>query len=286
MDHWSDSLGNLPFSVNALSTGNLGPIPVPGAYLGAVDFSKPQPPAGPPQIGCIVDAADLVPAGPGVPYQLLTIFGTGLGPSTPVTATNNSTTTLGGVKIDFGSLAAPLLYVSSNQINFAVPSVDEGPESFPAMQVTVNGVSSPALAFPVTSSNPSLFVVPGSYSSPSQTFFTLALNADGSENSPTNPAQLGSVISVFVNGLAMDPDNPSPQPDLFTNGGWSVTSSTQIDPFVLQVGLQVPASSDLLACQSNVCTATFAISALDYISAFQPGSVSGLRFAGMVYIAQ
>jgi uncharacterized protein (TIGR03437 family) len=34
----------------------------------------------------------------------------------------------------------------------------------------------------------------------------LALNADGSTNSPTNPAVLGSVISVFVNGLAPDPD--------------------------------------------------------------------------------
>jgi uncharacterized protein (TIGR03437 family) len=49
------------------------------------------------------------------------------------------------------------LYVSSNQINLAVPLVPEGSVSFPALQVTVNQVSSPPLAFPVTSANPSLF---------------------------------------------------------------------------------------------------------------------------------
>src|SRR6202042_588756 len=39
---------NFPFSPNALTGFNLGPKPLPGAYLGAVDFSSPQPPAGTP----------------------------------------------------------------------------------------------------------------------------------------------------------------------------------------------------------------------------------------------
>ena len=280
------SLADFPFSVNALTSGSPGPNPVAGAYLGAVDFSRPQPPTGTPQIGCIVDAANLQPAGPIVPYQLLTIFGTGLGPAKPVSATDYTTTTLGGVKVSFGSLAAPLLYVSPNQINLAVPLVDEGPVSFPAMQVSLNGVSSPPLAFPVTSANPSLFVVPGSFSLISEESATVALNADGSQNSPTNPAQLGSVISIFVNGLAMDPDNPFPAPDLYADGGWSVTGSSQINPFVLQVGLQVPSTSANLPCQSNVCSAVFQIYELNYISPFQPGSVSGLRLGGEVYVTQ
>jgi uncharacterized protein (TIGR03437 family) len=280
------SLANFPFSVNALTTGNLGPTPVPGAYLGAVDFSQPQPSAGTPQIGCVVDAADLEPAGPIVPYQLLTIFGSGLGPAMPAIASNYTTTTLGGVKVSFGSLQAPLLYASSNQINLAVPLVPEGPVSFPAMQVALNGVSSPPLAFPVTSANPSLFVVPGSFSLTAEEFAAVALNADGSQNSPINPAQLGSVISVFVNGLATDPDNPSEPPDLYAPGEWSVTSSSQINPFVLQVGLQVPSSSASLSCQSNVCTATFEIYDLFYLSAYQPGIPSGLRLVGDVYLTQ
>jgi uncharacterized protein (TIGR03437 family) len=273
-----------PFSVNALTIGNLGPNPVQGAYLGAVDFSQSQPPAGAPQIGCIVDAADLADAGPIVPFQLLTVFGSGLGPATPVVAPNNSTTTLGGVSVSFGSLAAPLLYVSPTQINLAVPLVAEEGVSPVAMQLTVNGVSAPPLAFPVIAANPSLFVVPGTYSTTSRQSETLALNADGSVNSPTNPAKLGSVISVFVNGLSMDPQIPYNPPDLYAAGGWSVINYSQANPFVLQVNLQVPSSSANLPCLSNVCTAGFEIYDLDsYLSASQP---SGLKFEGEVYLAQ
>ena len=90
---------NFPFTPNALISPTITPNLLPGAYLGAVDFSAPPPPTGTPQIGCIVDAANLLATGPVVPYQLLTILGSGLGPATPVSATDNLTTTLGGVSV-------------------------------------------------------------------------------------------------------------------------------------------------------------------------------------------
>ena len=120
----STNLPDFPFSGNFLTTPNLGPNPLPGAYLGAVDFSQPQPPASTPQIGCVLDAANLAPAGPLVPSQLLTIFGTGLGPCVPEAATDNSTATR-QVTVNFGSLSRPLLYVSSNQISLALPLVSQ-----------------------------------------------------------------------------------------------------------------------------------------------------------------
>jgi uncharacterized protein (TIGR03437 family) len=286
------TLPNFPFSPNALTSSNLGPNPLPGAYLGAVDFSLSQPPAGTPQIGCIVDAADLAPAGPVVPYQLLTIFGTGLGPTQAAAATNYSTTSLGGVSVSFGSLAAPLLYVSSNQINLAVPLVSEDPSIGTVMQVTVNGASSPPLQFPVTSANPSLFVnIPDGLQTTTQEFIAVALNADGSQNSPTNPAQLGSTISVFVNGLATDPEIPPLEPlQFYTGGGWSVTNFSQTNPFVLKVDLQIPSSFANFACQppnTSVCTATFEILDLNsYLTGSQPDSTGGLRFAAEVYVTQ
>jgi uncharacterized protein (TIGR03437 family) len=280
---------NFPFSANALTSPNIVPNLLPGAYLGAVDFSRSQPPAGTPQIGCIVDAASLQPAGPVVPYQLLTIFGSGLGPVTPVAATNTSTTSLGGVSVSFGTLSAPLLYVSSNQINLAVPLVPEG-LSGTVMQVTVNGVSSsPALQFPVTHASPSLFVVPGSYQSRSGEYFAVAHNADGTRNSATNPAQLGSVISVFVNGLALDPLVEFEPPDLSTGGGaWSVTNYSQINPFVLKVDLQVPSSSANMPCQANVCVSTFKVYDLtSYLTgSSQPLTTGGLSFGGAIYVTQ
>jgi uncharacterized protein (TIGR03437 family) len=277
------NLANFPFSPNALVSPNIGSNMFPGAYLGAVDFSQPQPPAGTPQIGCIVDAADLEAAGPIVPYQLLTIFGSELGPAKGVSAANYSTTMLGGVSVSFGSLAAPLLYASSNQINLAVPLVSQ--ETATVMKVTVNGVSSPALQSPVTEANPSLFVVPGSCQSASAESLAVALNANGSVNSSTDPAQLGSVVSVFVNGLS-NPDVTS-GPLQLDSGGGSLLNYSQTNPFVLEVKLQVPSSTANLSCQANVCVASFEVYDLaSYLSGPAAGSASGLKFLGEVYVAQ
>lgn len=280
---------NFPLSPNALTGSSLRPTALPGAYLGAVDFSQPEPPAGSPQIGCMVDSADLEPAGPVVPYQLLTIFGTGLGPAKAEAATDNSTTTLGGVTVSFGSQAAPLLYVSSNQINVAVPLVSLGP-SGTVMQVTVNGVSSPPLQFALASANPSIFAIPGSFQTNSQEFAALALNADGSLNSSTNPAQLGSAISVFVNGLSVDPRVRLVQPVLYTGGGWTVTNYSQTSPFVLKVDLRVPALSANFNCQApnpSACSATFRIYEItSYLVGLQPGNTGGLAFGGTVYVTR
>ena len=284
-------LPDFPFSPHALTTGNLKPTLQPGAYLGAVNFAAPQPPPGTPQIACIVDAADLRPNGPIVPYQLLTIFGNGLGPATPQSATDNSTTSLGGVSANFGSLPAPLLYASSSQINLAVPLVSEGPLLGPAMQLTVNGVSSPPLRFPVTSANPRLFVVPDSFQSASQEFFTVALNPDGSVNSASNPAQLGSIISMFMNGHAVDPLVPGGLPLLITSAEWSVTNVSQAGPFVLQVNLQVPSSpTPGFNCQlqnTSACTSAFQIDDLNsFLAASHQFGTGGLSVLGMIYVAK
>lgn len=284
------SLPDFPFSPNALTTSDLKPTlaPTPGAYLGAVNFAGPQPAAGTPQIGCVVDAANEEPTGPIVPYQLLTIFGSGLGPAKPVVATNNTTTTLGGVSVSFGSLQAPLLYVSSNQINLAVPLVPEGPSNT-VIIVTLNGVSSPPLAFPVTSANPRSFVVPGSFNTTFREFFALALNADGSVNSPNNPAKLGSVITVFVNGLAVDPEIQAGLPQLITDAGWSITNYAQAGPFVLDVGLQVPSTTQNMDCSlgptTSECAATFQVNDLNSFLSTLPENTGGLSFNGAVYVA-
>ena len=281
------NFANFPFSPNALVSPNLGPNVFQGTYLGAVDFSQSKPAAGTPQIGCIVDAANLGATGPIAPYQLLTIFGSGLGPAKGVSATNYSTTKLGGVSVSFGSLAAPLLYVSSNQINLAVPLVDDG--SATVMKVTVNGVSSPALQFPTTDFNPSAFVVPGSYLFASAESFAVALNANGSVNSSTNPAQLGSVVSIFVNGLS-NPQVSSNPPELFESGvslyapGGSLLNYSQPNPFVVEVKLPVPSSTANLPCQANVCVASFEV--YDLASYLTPSSASGLKFLGLYYVAE
>jgi uncharacterized protein (TIGR03437 family) len=254
------SLADFAQTPYTLTLPFFGTTPIPGAYLGAVDFSQPQPPAGTPQIACMVDSADLAAMGPVARTQLVTIFGTGLGPATGVSATDNSTATLGGVSINFGGLPTPLLYVSSTQSNFAVPLVEFERTS---LQVTVNGLMGPQRQISGTLANPSLFLnTARTYQANSPGFVALALNADGSVNSSANPAQLGSAVSVFVNGLTYDPQTFSAPPQLSSSDGWSVIDSVQDGPFVLRVDLQVPSAVvENFACQppSSVCLVGFTL---------------------------
>ncbi|HEX5227119.1 MAG TPA: SBBP repeat-containing protein [Bryobacteraceae bacterium] len=275
---------DFPFTANALTSGNLKPTVVPGAYLGAVDFAGAQPAAGTPEIACVVDAADELPTGPIVPNQLLTIFGSGLGPAKAVAATNNTTASLGGVSVSVGSHPAPLLYVSANQINLAVPSPPVGPQV--SLTVSVNGVPSAPLTFPVTAENPRLFSVLGDLNTTFRQFIAVALNADGSVNSSTNPAKLGSVISVFANGFA----NPNlAPPQLITGSGWSISGVSLANPFVLDVQLRVPATTSNMECpapKSTACLASFGVSDLN--SFFTGGLFGGtgvVGFSGLVYVA-
>jgi len=276
------SLPNFPFTPNALTPANLGPAPVAGAYLGAVNFSQPQPPAGTPQIGCIVDAADFAPAGPVVLEQILTIYGTGLGP-----ATANSVPV--GVSFSAGSaapLSAPLLYVSPTQINFAVPLVPYG-QSSSVMQLTVNGVSSAPLEFPLTYANPSLYLT-----TVSPQPIAVALNSDGTVNSAANPAQLGSAVSVFVNGLTPDPQVNNAALQLSSTLGWSVIDVVQATPYVLRVDLKAPSKlvNDFACSQLglvSVCSADFMLYDTYQVGVSpQTESASTLAFGAGVYVAE
>jgi uncharacterized protein (TIGR03437 family) len=263
---------------------NLGSAPLAGAYLGAVDFSQPQPPAGTPQIGCIVDSAALAPVGVAAPYQLLTIFGTGLGPAAGVGATDNSTFALGGVSINAGGVSAPLLYASSTQINFAVPPASG--QSSSTMQLTVNGVAAPVRQFPLTAVNPSLFLdTADTYQPDSPGFIALALNADGSVNSPANPARFGSAISVFVDGVSTGSGTPYP---FATNNGWLVTDSVQSGPFVIRVDLQIPSQlGGNFSCSPSLCSVSFGIYDVNAVplGSDTVSSASGPALGGIVYVS-
>jgi uncharacterized protein (TIGR03437 family) len=280
------SLADFPLTPNIVTLPRLGPNPLPGAYLGAVDFSQPPPPAGTPQIFCIVDSADLALAGPADRYQLLTAFGTGLGPATGVAASDTSSTTLGGVSLNIGSLLAPLLYVSSTQINFAVPLI-HFTQNFADLELAVGGAATALRQLAVTDTpNPSVFL--SSPQPPPGTSFgpiVVALNADGSTNSAANPGKLGSAISVFVNGLTPDPRFTNAPLQLGTTNGWSVTGTAQANPFVVRVDLRVPSQLvNNFACDvSGVCTVSFALYQVGFVSTGQIVP-TGEAFGGVVYV--
>jgi uncharacterized protein (TIGR03437 family) len=164
------------------------------AFIAKVNFSTPTP-AG---VTCVVNTASMVP-GPVAAGEIVSIFGTGLGPADPqsgVVVNGAFGTSLGGTRVLFDGIAAPLLMVSGNQINAIVPS----PVRFRAqtvMQIEVGGKPLATQTMDVALSSPAVFTINGT-----GTGWAAALNQDGTVNSPANPAVRGSVVSLYANSAA------------------------------------------------------------------------------------
>jgi uncharacterized protein (TIGR03437 family) len=228
------------FSEPVTSTGAL-----PGAYLAAVNFSQAIP-AGTPQIGCVLDAANFMHFGPVARGQLLTLYGANLGPSQGIVAPSGGSSTLAGVTVTFNGQPAQLLYVSSTQINVAIPS-NVSPGNKTVMQVSVNAVTSASRAFWPVTGNPSLFAstatleqlcngggIAYGYLAPT------AMNADGSPNDCQHQAPVGSVVSLFVNGLGELPWNADVEAQLGAVGSLQVVASVAENPWVWRVDVLIP----------------------------------------------
>jgi uncharacterized protein (TIGR03437 family) len=138
------------------------------------------------------------------PGEIVTIGGTYLGPATPVTLALDSSgkvsTSLGGVTVSFNGYLAPLIYVSSTQINCVVPyEVGNSPV---AVRVSYGGQTSAQTILMSVASAPGIFTLDGSGRGQGA-----ILNASGCPNSapeclngPSNPAQQGGVIVIFLTG--------------------------------------------------------------------------------------
>jgi hypothetical protein len=113
---------------------------------------------------------------------------------------------------------------------------------------------------------------------------SLALNADGSMNSASNPAKLGSVVSVFVNGFAPQQWFSGSQL-VSTINGWSVVGTTPPSPFVSRVDLRVPSPlvNNFFCLTVNVCGVGFTLSSGSFLFAGETPN-SGEAFGGLVYV--
>ena len=151
------------------------------------------------------------------PGEVISILGTGLGPTVPMGPQLDSTgkvaTQLAGVQVLFNvspcgpgisgcpatTYQAPLTYVSQNQINCVVPYELNG--SYPAtytltVQVSSGGQLSAPFAFGgVYRYAPGIFTATGA-----GTGQAAALNQDGTPNGPQNPALPGSIVAIYMTG--------------------------------------------------------------------------------------
>ena len=145
----------------------------------------------------IVNSANYL-GGSVAPGELVTIFGTGMGPVTlanlQLDNAGNVATTLAGVQVLFDGRAAPLIYVSSTQLSAVVPYEVSGQTST-QVQVTYQGQTSNTVAVPVANGAPGIYTLNASGSGGGA-----VLNVNGTVNSASNPTQPGSYVFVYATG--------------------------------------------------------------------------------------
>ncbi len=145
--------------------------------------------ADPPAIAAVTNAASYATDAI-APGSLISLFGSSLAATTAAAPGAPLPLSLADVSVTIGGVTAPLQFVSPHQINAQVPfEISPGPAT---VAVRVSGMPSPAFAITVQQAAPGVFV-----SAQGQ---AAVLNADGSVNTPQNPAPGGSVVSLFFTG--------------------------------------------------------------------------------------
>jgi uncharacterized protein (TIGR03437 family) len=153
-----------------------------------------------PWIFGIANSAGGALAGRLAPGELFSIYGLHLSEAAPAVAAFDAggflPATLAGIQITVDGIAAPLLYVSSTQIN-AVAPVELTPRSVIALQTAASGTSLPDFRAVVDAAAPQVFRNPDGSA--------IAINQDGALNSMANPAPSGSIVAVWATGTGYFP---------------------------------------------------------------------------------
>ncbi|MGA8582145.1 MAG: BACON domain-containing carbohydrate-binding protein [Bryobacteraceae bacterium] len=222
-------------------------------------------PAPVPQVAGVTSAASFL-VGPVSPGDIISIFGSNLGPALPgVGAQLNSagtalTTTLGGTQVFFDGAAAALTYAGAGQVNAVVPYEVAG-KTTTQMTVAYQGATSAPATLNVQATTPAVFSLD----------FTgqgngAILNQNKSLNGKANPAARGSVVQIFLTGGGVT--------DPASTDGWITTQIGGQWPLLVAQPVTVTIGG-VAATQINYAgAAPDAVAGLTQINAVVPDSVT------------
>jgi uncharacterized protein (TIGR03437 family) len=158
---------------------------------------SPAAAAHPVSLACLGNAGSF-DVGPIAPGEILSLFGQGLGPATgmqpDVSPDTGFPTQLAKVAVTFDGIPGPLLYVQDGQIN-AIAPWRLSPGQTTQVCVFYNGTATNCIQRVVVQAAPGVFMADSTHAA--------TLNQNGSINSATNPAQPGSIVSIFATGLGL-----------------------------------------------------------------------------------
>ncbi|MGD0438847.1 MAG: IPT/TIG domain-containing protein, partial [Bryobacteraceae bacterium] len=207
------------------TAGNLNVLvsnPAPGGNSVASQVAV----ASAPTISGIVNAASYTGAALS-PGELITIFGTNIGPATPAGMTISNgyvTTSVSSVSVTVDGKNAPLIYVSQNQISAQVPyEVTIGANK----AVVVTNGTNPAANSTVTTAAtaPGIFTADGSGSGQAA-----ALNYDSTTdaytlNGTTTPCKIGDTVLLYLTGEGNYNSSPLSGVQNASNTGYIIPAS-------------------------------------------------------------
>src|SRR5207253_1038879 len=136
------------------------------------------------------------------PGDLITIFGTNIGPTTPASLTTTAgyvDTTLSGVSVKVDGKDAPLIYVSQSQVTLQVPyEVAIGAAKQVALTNGANPVANSTVTIAATS--PGIFTADGSGVGGAAALNYNAGTFQYSLNTCSNPVKIGDTVVLYLTG--------------------------------------------------------------------------------------
>jgi len=194
-----------PFGLAAAPDSALDVMAVPGAGFQPTQGSRtgglallrlaPQADVQTVTLACVANSASYQIASV-APGEVVVLYGNGLGPQqgirTRATLKSPFPTRVENTEVTFDGQPAPLLWVQEGQINAVVPwSLDPG--AITNICVSHYGANVGCVSQSVEFTSRAAYTVDGTWAA--------ALNQDGSANTADNPAQPGSVVTIFANGM-------------------------------------------------------------------------------------
>ena len=161
--------------------------------LGFMVTSASAPESFVPVVDATVNAGSF--SGPVAPGALASLFGSALAPGEAHAASFPLPVELLRTRVLVNGVAAPLLYVSANQINFQVPfGTAPGDTSFAILR---DGRAGPSASYPVAGSAFGAF----QYQRAAPGLDPIVTHADGSLVTPASPARLGETVVLYGTGV-------------------------------------------------------------------------------------
>jgi uncharacterized protein (TIGR03437 family) len=146
--------------------------------------------------GVLNGASFVAPITPG---SLATVFGNNYSTTNTSFSVAPLPTSLNNVSVSVNGSQVPLIFAGYTQVNFQMPY--ETPVGSANVVVTVNGVATSTASVSIAATAPGIFVYGANHA--------IVQNADFSLNATTDPAAVGTYVTVYATGLGQL-DNPIP----------------------------------------------------------------------------